>query len=168
MNPPWYIVQTKPTCEDQVKSRWELAGYEVFLPKIKKMVRGVKNATERVRPLFPSYLFARLCLDDAQVFHNVRYTRGVHRILGTGHHPVPVSDAIVETIVERVGKDGFLEQHLTYKEGDIVRIKSGPLSELIGVLEKPVSPSGMVRVLLEVYSKTVRAELSCAEVDKIS
>ena len=151
-----------------MRLRWEQAGYHVFLPKIKKIVRGAVRPSERIRPLFPSYIFARLQLEDAEVFRNVKYTRGVHRILGSRDHPVPVADEVVKIIAERMGKDGVLEQKLLYKQGDPVRLKHGPLADLVGILEKPVSAAGRVRILLEVYHKTIRADLSCAEIESVS
>ena len=163
---PWYIVQTKPTCEEQVRLRWEQAGYEVFLPRIRRAIRGQRGAT-RIRPLFPAYIFVMADFGVAEQFTNIKYTRGVRRILGDGNAPRPVDQAIIDVIRERVDGEGVLEQQMRFGKGDAVRVLSGPLAELVGVLEKPVSAEGRVRILLKVYSKTIRADLSAAEVEKV-
>lgn len=164
----WYIVQTKPTAEDQVRKRWEQAGYEVFLPKICQLVRGVSRPVERTKPLFPSYLFTRCDLDNATTFRDVRYTRGVRRILGGNNHPLPVHESIIVAIREQVNKEGVLEQSLILKAGDRVRVRRGPLADLVGILKKPVSAAGRVRVLLDVYHKLIHAELFCSEVERLA
>lgn len=162
----WYVLKTKPCAEEQVRQRLTKADFEVFYPRIKTVVRGKFKSVTRFKSLFPSYLFARLNLTDADVYHKIRYTRGIHRILGNGDFPVPVPDEMVKVIQVRVNSDGVLEQ-LVFKKGDSVRIRRGPLRDLIGVLEKPVSAAGRVRVLLEVMRKVVRTELSCSEIERL-
>lgn len=165
--PFWYVIKTKPLAEEDVKTRLSRARFEVFLPRIKTIVRGHSKPVSRYKSLFPSYLFARLDLDDAEVFHMIKYTRGVHRILGSGAVPVPIPEDLIACIRERVNKEGVLEQGLVFKKGDPVRIKRGPLRDLIGVLEKPVSASGRVRVLLDIMRKVVKAELACSEIERL-
>lgn len=165
----WYIIQTKPAQEEWVRRRWEEAGYEIFLPKIKKLVRGGGRVTERIRSLFPSYLFARLDFEDAETYKNVKYTRGVRRILGNGGSPIPVAEKVIDVIRERVDDHGILvlEERLTFKKGDSIQVKSGPLADLIGVLEQPVSASGRVRVLLQAYHRTIPTTISLSDIERI-
>lgn len=163
----WYVLQTKPCLEDQVRMKLEKAAFEVFLPKIKSLVRGYKRPIQRVKPLFPSYLFAHLDFEEADVFHKIKYTRGVRKIVGAGDIPLPVADAVVDIIRGRMSDENIIEQQFRLKEGDAVRIVHGPLSDLIGILEKPVSAAGRVRVLLSLIGKKVRMELPCVQVEKV-
>jgi len=165
---PWFVIKTKPLAEEDVKTRLTRAHFEVFLPRIRTIMRGHLKPVSRLKSLFPSYLFARLNLDDAEVFHMIKYTRGVHKILGNGTIPVPIPEDVVDCIRERVNKEDVLEQALVFKKGDSVRICRGPLRDLIGILEKPVSSAGRVRVLLQIMHKVVRAELSCSEIERTS
>jgi len=166
--PLWYVIKTKPCAEDDVKKRLSRANFEVFYPRIKSIIRGRSKPMERFKSLFPSYLFARLNLDDPRIFHMIKYTRGVHRILGNGSLPVPVPETVVKVIQDRVNAEDVLEQQIVFKKGDSVRIRRGPLSDLIGILEKPVSAAGRVRVLLQIMRKVVRADLSCSEIERLS
>ena len=68
----------------------------------------------------------------------------------------------------RDGADGVIEQRLTMKKGDEVRIRKGVFSDLVGILEKPVSAAGRVRVLLNIMRYRVRCELSAADVERIT
>jgi len=164
----WYVIQTKPTAEDAVQKHFANAKLETFLPKIKSMVCGKKRSSSRIKALFPSYIFAHINLNDANLYHMIRYTRGVRRILGDGIVPVPVPDEMIAIIRERMGESGVIEQRLTMKKGDPVRIKSGLFSDLVGILEKPVSAAGRVRVLLQIMKQRVRCEMSAAEVEKLT
>ncbi len=165
--PPWYVIKTKPLAEEDVRLRLSRANFEVFLPLIKTLIRSRTKPILKLKPFFPSYLFARLNLEDAKIFHMIKYTRGVRKILGNGSVPVPIPEEAVHIIKERVNKNGVLEQSLTFKKGDRIRIRSGPFRDLIGILEKPVSAAGRVRVLLEIMKRTVKAELSCSDIERL-
>jgi transcription elongation factor/antiterminator RfaH len=162
----WYVIQTKPQLEDIVKRHLENAEFEVFNPKIKAAVRGKNKTQTRVKSFFPSYVFVHTNFDDANIFHMIKYTRGVHKILGSGK-PVAIPAAVVNTIRERVGEGDVLVQQMVFSKGDKVRVKAGYLEDLVGILEKPVSAEGRVRLLLEIVGKCVRAELSSAEIEPL-
>ncbi len=163
----WYVIQTKPLAETAVQKHFENAGIESFLPKIRQMIRGKKRGASRIKSLFPSYVFAHANLRDPNLHRMVRFTRGVRRILGDGKDPVPVPDEMIDIIRERVGEDGVIEQGLVMKKGDCVRVRGGVFKDLIGILDKPVSSAGRVRVLLQVMHHQVRCELSAADIEKM-
>lgn len=152
----WYVIQTKPLKENHVATLFKLAGLETFNPKIKSFANGL-------RPLFPNYLFLRWDLERAVNYHLVRYTRGVSKVLGLGGLPFPISDAVVEVIQNRVNQDQILEQQ-TLKVGARVRVKTGLLRDLEGVLEKPVSADGRVAVLIQLYEREMKAVLSAKDI----
>lgn len=166
MSAKWYVIQTKPQSENAVRQHLEQANFEVFYPRIRAAIRGAVKSSTRIKSLFPSYLFAKLNVDDGNILHMIKYTRGVRKILGGDDCPAPVPAAFVETIRERVNEDGIVEQQLVFKKGDRVRIKSGWMQDLIGILEKPVSAEGRVRVLLDIVGKCVRTELSSVEIER--
>lgn len=163
----WYVIQTKPCAEETVRLHLAKAKFEAFLPRIKTMVRGRSRPVSRIKSLFPSYLFAHLDLNDANLYHMIKYTRGVRRILGNGIIPIPVPDEMIEIIRERMSADGVIEQHLVMKKGDAVRIRSGVFRDLIGILDKPVSAAGRVRVLLNIMRHQVRCNLSAADIERL-
>jgi transcriptional antiterminator RfaH len=163
----WYVIQTKPTAENTVQQHLRNADFETFLPKIRTMVRGSGKLASRIRPLFPAYLFVHIDLTDANLHHMVKYTRGVRKILGDGSVPVPVPKEMIDIIKERTDGQDVIEQRITMNKGDEVRIRSGAFKDLIGILEKPVSAAGRVRVLLKILSCRIKCELSAGEVEKL-
>lgn len=165
----WYVIQTKPMREDEVDKRLSLsdADIETFNPKIKSFVGSRSSQVCRAKPLFPSYIFARGDLWDANLHHMVKYTRGVNKVLRCGELPVPVPDEVIEIIKGRVGEGGFIEQQAVFKPGDHVRVRRGILKDLIGILEKPVTAAGRVAVLLRIMNRQMRAILGCADVERV-
>ena len=164
----WYVIQTKPTVEPLVQKHLENARFETFLPRIRTMVRGKKRGVSRVKTLFPSYLFAHIDLSDPNLYRMIKYTRGVRKILGNGVLPVPVPDEMIAIIRDRINEEGVIEQRLTMKKGDAVRIRSGLFRDLVGILDRPVSAAGRVRVLLQIMSHQVRCDLTAGDVEKLT
>jgi transcription elongation factor/antiterminator RfaH len=162
------VIQTKPTAEEDVKKHLDNAGFETFFPKIRQAVRGHRRGITRARGLFPSYVFAHMDLRDLNMHHMIRYTRGVRRILGDGQTPISVPDELIAIIKERTSDDGIIEQGLIMKKGDSVRIRTGAFKDLVGILEKPVSAAGRVKVLLQIMHHKVKCDLCAEEIEKIT
>lgn len=159
----WYVVQTKPNREDWVCQHLSFATIETFNPKIRSFGQG---SLFREKHLFPSYIFARAMLKNPNLHRLVRFTRGVTRILGVQSTPIPVSDDVVSTIRSYLNQDGCVEQKVFLKAGEAVRVKKGPLYDLVGILEKPVSPTGRVQVLLQLMQRQIRTFLHCSELER--
>lgn len=156
----WYVVKTKPKKEKDVLHQLERLPGEPFLPLIQGPVSP--------KPLFPSYLFARMNLGDPYLHRMVRYTKGVSRILGDSEGPQPVSDIIVETLREKCLRGSIIERDLLFKPGDQVRIKRGLLRDLIGMIDKGMSDSGRVKILFKWLNTTMSAVLKYTDLEKVS
>lgn len=156
----WYVVQTKPRKEDMVTSHFKNARLEVLNPKVKTALTGI-------RPLFPNYIFLRWDLHLAENYHMIRYTRGVSKVLGTNNMPVPLSEDVMRVILNRLSPDQVLEQD-KLKVGTKIRVKRGILSDLVGVLERPVSAEGRVAVLLRIHEIQMKAELDCRDITLVA
>src|SRR3989338_5259965 len=108
----WYVLQTKPQKEGLVCSQLQRMPeeFQVFFPKI-RLCQGV-------RPLFPSYLFVQMMMDEGLSHRIIKNTRGVLRMIGSRTDgPVPVADEVIATIQERIGPDGLIDQGSVYRMG---------------------------------------------------
>lgn len=155
----WYVVKTKPKKEEEVGKRLQRVSSDVFLPKIRTLTSP--------KPLFPSYLFVQGDFDNPGLHRMIKFTRGIHQILGDCEGPQPISEGIIRTLRERTRDGSLIEQELLFKEGDLVRIKKGILKELAGIIEKNVPSSGRVKVLFRWLSGTARAVVKYTEIEKI-
>lgn len=164
----WYVIQTKPARENDVSLLLRQGGFESFCPKINEKHYRQSSSFFKITPLFPSYLFLWIDFEEKNHFHLIKYTRGVNKIISACGLPVPISETIVETLKSRTGTEGFIEQKPSpLHVGDKVRVKKGLLKDLEGILEKPTSPDGRVRVLLKLMNAPLKATLHWSEIQAL-
>ena len=144
----WYVVQTKPREEERANHNLKAWRVETFAPKIKsrRVNEFTNQSTFITKPLFPGYIFARF--DAATSLHDINATRGIQRVVRFGEVPVPVDDEIIEMIRLRTPQDGFIRVGEEIIPGEEVTIRGGPLSGLVGVLEREMKDSERVMLLL--------------------
>src|SRR5262245_41543116 len=94
--PQWYAIRTHPKQENRAESNLKAWNVEVFLPRIRdcRFNEFTYEPSYFIKPLFPGYLFARFALDN--LFHKVRFTRGVHSVVSVANAPAPVDDSVIE------------------------------------------------------------------------
>jgi transcription antitermination factor NusG len=74
-----------------------------------------------------------------------------------------VADEIVELLRRRL--EGIEEAgYGNLKQGDRVRITSGPLRDLEAIFDRPVSAADRVRVLLDVMGRMTPVEIDHSEI----
>lgn len=150
----WFVIQSKPQKETVVCAQLERVREKVeyFFPKIRNHLG--------VRPLFPSYVFVKADVEDIESYRLIKYTRGVLRFVGSREGaPYGVEAEVVSTIRSRLGTDGLIDQRQVFDMGRAVKIKRGPLKDLIGILEKPSPEEGRVQVLFRLLKYPLRAVL---------
>ena len=162
----WYVIQTKPGNEHRVESNLANQGIETFLPLFESHRYCHGKMIQEIKPLFTNYLFTRLDINIH--YYTVKYTRGVNKILGSGVEPVPVSEKVIQTIKERMGEDDLVKLEDDWREGDLIRIHSGPFKELTGIFEKKMSDNGRVRILLNLIGVDVPVQISRWQIKKVA
>jgi transcriptional antiterminator RfaH len=153
----WFVVKTHPRRELQVSGVLARREIEVYLPQIPARQRS-GHRPARLEPLFPGYLFSRLELGSAE-WIAARSAPGVAYFLGAGGVPSALPDEFVEGIQAQIEARGRESWRPPFDRGDRVVIEGGPLGGLEAVFHGMVSPTGRVRVLLEVVSRLVPVEL---------
>jgi transcriptional antiterminator RfaH len=162
----WYVLQTKPGNEHRVEVNLSNQGIETFLPLFGSYQYFQGRTVQKVKPLFPNYLFGKLDLEVH--YYKVKWTRGMSKILGTGDGPIPISEKVIQKIMERMGKDHLVRLEEEWKEGDVVQITSGPLKELMGVFQKKISDKGRVRILMNLIGVDVPIQISKWQLKKVA
>ena len=145
----WFVVRTKPRREDFAQGQLARRGVDTFLPRILEPGRVAGEPV--VGPLFPGYLFANISL-SAQ-YTSVIWAPGVRSLVSFGDVPSPVDTEVVEFLQLRCGAEGIVRAIPTFDDGDFVRVKSGPLAGLVGVVQGNVSGRWRVRVLMELLKR---------------
>lgn len=155
---PWYVLQCWVRKESGIAAQLQSQGFECFLPTYKSLRAWSDRKKEVEQPLFPGYIFCRF-----DYFHRrpIVVTPGVLQIVGCGRTPTPVEDSEVESIQVAMAA-GTPTQPWPYLEvGERVRIHSGKLSGLEGIL---INFKGNHRVVLSVtlLQRSVALEVDLA------
>lgn len=127
----WFAVQVAPRCEARVSSLLEYKGYQSFCPTYKAQRKWSDRAKTLSLPLFPGYVF---CRTHGPILGLVVSTPHVVRIVGYAGKPSPIEEAEIDAL-KTVERSGTTSQPCSYlRMGERVRIKSGPLAGVIGIL----------------------------------
>jgi len=159
----WYALYTKPKKEHMVAAHLEEQGVEIYLPTVQRKVRR-RDRPDRV-VYFPCYLFARL---DFTVVprSSIAWMPGIRRIVAFGEQPAVVADDLVRLIrsrLESIEEVGYGR----LRQGDPVRIRSGPMRDLEAVFERAVPSADRVRILLEVMGRMTPVEIDYSDLEPL-
>ncbi|HJM61086.1 MAG TPA: transcriptional activator RfaH [Alphaproteobacteria bacterium] len=160
----WYAVHTRPHAEARALENLERQGFEAWLPLYRKQRRRARRSEQVLRPLFPRYLFVALDLDGEQ-WRPVLSTYGVADLVSSGDGPLALADAVIDALRARADEDGHYTLARGLKPGDKVRIESGPMRNLEGILEVEGDTDRVV-VMLHLLGREVRVKLSSDEIDR--
>ncbi|MBD3557346.1 hypothetical protein H6S82_00485 [Planktothrix sp. FACHB-1355] len=146
--PSWYVIQTKPKQEERAYYNLSVSGIETFVPKI---INSIKNkfsgrTKHQLNPLFPQYIFAKFKAKEK--LQQVRFTRGVHKIVSYGDTPCPIDEEIINMIKDRSSEDDLIDLENEFKAGDRVIITRPHLQNLVGIFKKKLNHNQRVSILL--------------------
>lgn len=151
----WYVLRSKPRREGLAGNLLERAGIEVYVPSIK--CPKTRTQPARLEPFFPSYLFARLDPTRGEL-RLANYTAGVLHVVGFGEQPTPIPAPLVEEIRVRL-LSGRARAQPIFERGERVVITSGPLDDVEAIFDRELSPTGRVRVLIEMLERLCPVDL---------
>lgn len=164
--PSWYAVYTKPREEDRAESNLRAWGCKTLMPRIKEQRSRERKSKEKVKHLFPRYIFAHFNCDTS--LHKVNYTRGVCGVVRFGDKPCPIDDVIIETIQAQIGQEGFITMENKFFNGDRIMIQGGPFMSMQGTVEREMTDSDRLVVLLSAVSYQGRLMIEKALCKKIA
>lgn len=159
----WYAVHTKHQHEKSATSFLTRKGFEVLLP----LYRATHRWKDRVQvvelPVFPCYLFLRTRLERKL---EIVQTPGVFRLVGNGGHASLMSDSEIASIRRITQSSAFFEPHPYLISGDRVRVLSGPLAGIEGVLTRVKNRCRIV-LSVELLQKAVAVEVDISAVARL-
>jgi transcription antitermination factor NusG len=129
--PLWYAVYTRAQHEKRVLKVLACKNVETFLPLYQTLRRWKDRRKQLLLPLFPGYVFVRIPL---QIRLDVLTAPGVVRLVGINGQPVPLADAEIISIQRAVTLGCLSEPHTYLRIGKRVRVISGPLEGMEGVI----------------------------------
>lgn len=146
---------TKPRHEKTVSAAFRAKGIGEFLPQYRSRRRWSDRVMTIDEPLFPGYLFGRF---SGRHSLSVRQTPGVLDIVGFAGTPAPIADEEIQTLRAAVESGRPFHPCAYVAAGDRVRIGSGPLAGMSGVLVREKGHFTVV-VSIELLQRSVAVEI---------
>jgi transcription antitermination factor NusG len=162
--PDWFAAYTMSRHEKRIASHCERIGIEQFLPLYTSQ-RSWKNRTtvDLQMPLFPNYIFVRLLPQDHGPLMRLP---GLLSTVGNAAGPVVIPDGDME-LLRRIIACKAIEPHPFLAKGDKVRVATGPLAGLIGVVLKKGNGLRFI-VTLDLIGKSVSLDIDGSALDLIA
>jgi transcriptional antiterminator RfaH len=160
----WAAARLLPQRERLATHCLELAGYEVYLPRLRER-RVIRHRKVEVRPpLFPGYLFIVIQVG----WYGARYCPGIASLIMNGAGPACVPDAVIAEIRarERNGLVELPDKPPRFRPGAPVRILAGPFQGHFALYDGQSSRE-RVAVLLSLLGGRVRVELPEAGIEPV-
>jgi transcriptional antiterminator NusG len=156
----WYAIWTRSRHEKRVRDQLDGKSIEVFLPTITKWSRWKDRKKQIEWPLFPGYCFARFDPHDRRP---VLACDGVVQIVGIEGVPSPIPAYEVEGIRQLVESELSYDPCPLVKEGEMVKVVSGPLKGVVGRLMRKGAHARLM-LSVDLIGQAVSVEVDAADV----
>ena len=151
----WYAAYTSANHEKRVAQQFAQRVIEHFFPYYQS-VREWKDRKVRLQlPLFPGYVFVRLKLRD---HIKVLQVPGVAKLVGFGGIPTALPQEEIDVLRTSLLHGVRAEPHRYLNVGRRVRVNSGPLAGMEGILVRKKNQDRLV-ISLELIFRSVAVEV---------
>ena len=170
----WYTIHTYAGYENAVarnlKQRIESLNmsdkiFNVVVPVEKKIkIKGNKRVEEDEK-IYPGYILVDMIVTDESWFV-VRNTPRVTGFVGTGVHPVPLSEKEVAFFLGKMDVNK-VSHSVDFVLGDTVKIVDGPFKDLEGKISEIDGEKGKARVMVLMFGRETSVELDLLQIRKV-
>jgi transcription antitermination factor NusG len=160
----WYVIYTRNQHEKTVAEILTNKGFETFLPLYVSARRWSDRTKLLSLPLFPCYVFLKGGLERRL---DLLTTPGIHSLVSCAGQPTAIRPDEISALRRAAESDLHVEPHPFLKCGDWVRVKSGPMAGVAGIL---VRKKNLFRLVLsvEMLGKAASVEIDGFLVEKIN
>jgi len=141
---------------------------EVLVPteEVIEVRRGKKVTTER--RFMPGYVLVHMEMSD-QGYHLINSINRVTGFLGPQGRPMPMRDAEVNQILNRVQEGEDAPRSLIrFEVGERVKVNDGPFEDFDGMVEQVDDDSQRLKVMVSIFGRETPVELEFTQVSKQS
>ena len=160
----WCAIYTRHQHEKAIAQILSAKGLEVFLPLYNSTRRWKDRTVHLSLPLFPCYLFLR-GMKERRL--DVVTTPGIVSVLSINGEPAAIPESEIESVRKAIEWGNRVEPHPFLRTGDRVRVISGPLQGLEGIL---VRRKNLYRLVLsvEILERSAAVEVDIAAVERVA
>ncbi|WP_010141972.1 transcription termination/antitermination protein NusG [Oceanicola sp. S124] len=171
----WYSVSVLSNFEkkiaEQIRQSVEEKGLEdqideVLVPteEVIEVRRGKKVSTER--RFMPGYVLVHMEMSD-EGYHLVNSINRVTGFLGPQGRPMPMRDAEVNQILNRVQEGEEAPRTLiSFEIGERVKVNDGPFEDFDGMIEEVDEDNQRLKVSVSIFGRETPVELEFTQVTK--
>jgi|HubBroStandDraft_6_1064221.scaffolds.fasta_scaffold16300_4 transcription antitermination factor NusG len=159
----WHALFTRHQHEKAVALALSNKNHEVYLPVYRSVRQWQDRAKEISLPLFPCYVFIRGGLDRQL---EIVTTPGVLYVVAWGGRPAVVPQTQLDSVRRIIDSRLTVETHPYLQCGDRVRVKTGPLVGLEGILTRTKGVARLV-VTMELLGRSAAVEIDILNVERI-
>jgi transcriptional antiterminator NusG len=171
----WYSVSVLSNFEkkiaEQIRTSVEEQGLEddiveVLVPteEVIEVRRGKKVSTER--RFMPGYVLVRMEMSD-QGYHLINSINRVTGFLGPQGRPMPMRDAEVNAILNRVQEGEEKPRTVIHFDiGEKVKVNEGPFEGFDGMIEEVDDDNQRLKVSVSIFGRETPVELEYTQVTK--
>ncbi|SRR6266481_2345510 len=156
----WVAVHVQSNREKKVFLALNERSYESFLPTYRALRRWSDRSAELELPLFRGYLFCRWLNHNPQQIVQVP---GVIRVVGFGRMPACVDDSEIAAVRRIVDSKVVSMPWKLLRIGERVKVTSGALSGIEGILVKSSSGSYVI-VNVVLLGRAVAAKIHPSQI----
>jgi transcription antitermination factor NusG len=159
--PRWYAAYTRANHEKRVADQLAERGVENLLPQYESLRKWKDRRVRLQMPLFPGYVFVHLALRNRL---RVLQVPGVACLVGFAGRPVPVPEEEFARIRGFLNKGLRAEPHPCLQAGQRVRVRSGSLEGMEGIILRRKNRCRLV-ISLELIQRAVAVDLDGADLE---
>lgn len=170
----WYAIHTYSGYENAVarnlRQRVDSLGmndkiFSVIVPIEKTIKVKAGKRSEVEEKIYPGYVLVDMIVTDDS-WYVVRNTPRVTGFVGAGNTPVPMDQAEIDRIFERMAATET-RHDISLVLNDLVVINDGPFKDFEGKVSEVDTERGKVRVLVSMFGRETPVELDFLQVKKV-
>jgi transcription antitermination factor NusG len=156
----WYAAYTSSNHEKRVALQLGQRSVEHFLPTYESLRRWKDRRVKLQLSLFPGYVFVRMALQDRL---QVLQVPGVARLVGFNGTPTALPQEEIEALKTSLARGVCASPHPYLTAGRRVRVKTGSLAGLEGVLVRSKNSTRFV-ISLDLIMRSISVEVDGVDV----
>lgn len=161
----WYALQTRCRHEKIVAYRLQEHGVASFLPIVREVHRWSDRKKQVELPLFSCYVFAQLAPTNEDRLRALRID-GVSGLVGVPGAGTPIPDDQIEAVRTIVQQRLAWTAHPFLKVGQRVRIRSGALDGVEGILAARSGASSLI-ISIDAIQRSLAVRIEGYDVEPV-
>lgn len=155
----WVVLNTHPHRERSAQENLSRQGFEAYYPCILKRIRHARRVSHEHRPLFPSYIFARV---DLKCWRPLASTIGVRSLVRCGDGVSLLGHDFITALKARETEGVVCAAANQLKVGQPVIIGGGAFEGLVATVFS-LREAERVTVLMTLLSRSVKVNVAARD-----